>query len=42
VSLTGRARQLAKQMGIDRVEVSISHTSDYAVASAIALGKESG
>ena len=42
VSLTGRAEELAKEMGIDRVEVSISHTSDFAMASAIALGKESG
>ena len=41
VTLTGRAQELARQRGIDRVEVSISHTSDYAVATAIALGKES-
>ena len=40
VNLTGKAKELATQMGIDRVEVSISHTSDYAMASAIALGKE--
>jgi holo-[acyl-carrier protein] synthase len=35
--LTGKTADLAKSLGIDRVLVSISHTSEYAVGSAIAV-----
>ena len=40
VRLSGVIAQLAKEMGIDQVSVSITHTSDLAIASAIALGND--
>ena len=39
VNLTGRAKALADKMGIDQISVSVTHTTDLAIASAIALGK---
>ncbi|MGE5594036.1 MAG: holo-ACP synthase [Betaproteobacteria bacterium] len=38
VRLTGRAAEVAAQLGVVHVEVSIAHTRDTAVAVAIALG----
>ncbi len=38
VTLTGRARTLADELGIDRVIVSISHGKNYAMATAMAMG----
>ena len=38
VSLTGHIGRIAREMGIDQISVSITHTSNLAVASAIALG----
>ena len=37
--LTGRAKTLAEKMGIDQISVSVTHTTELAIASAIALGK---
>lgn len=33
--LSGRARELAKKLGVDRIEVSLSHAQDYALAQVI-------
>lgn len=38
VTLRGQTARLAEQLGIRRVLVSISHTGEYAVASALGLG----
>lgn len=40
VHLTGKVAKLAQGLGIVQVSVSITHTRDLAVASAIALGQE--
>lgn len=40
VALTGRTAQLAATLGIAQVLVSISHSGEYAVASALALGPD--
>lgn len=42
VSLTGPIAEIAKELGIDQISVSITHTSDLAIASAIALGGNDG
>ena len=39
VRLSGKIAEIAGEMGIERVSVSITHTKELAVASAIALGK---
>ena len=38
VNLRGRIAHLARELGIDQISVSITHTSGLAIASAIALG----
>jgi|LSQX01.1.fsa_nt_gb holo-[acyl-carrier protein] synthase len=40
VKLTGRALEVSRAMGIGEILVSISHSRDYAVASALAVGEE--
>ena len=40
VRLSGKVAQIARELGIEQVSVSITHTSDLAIASAIALGQE--
>ncbi len=40
VKLSGKVAGLAKDLGIEQVSVSITHTSGLAVASAIALGNK--
>ena len=40
VTLGGEVARTAKQMGIECISVSITHTKDLAIASAIALGNE--
>lgn len=40
VTLYRRTADLARTLGIDHVLVSISHAGEYAVASAIAVGKD--
>jgi holo-[acyl-carrier protein] synthase len=42
VRLTGRARDRAEQLGMERVAVSISHERDYAVAIAYGIRTEGG
>ena len=39
IALTGESATVAKSKGVSQVLVSISHTREHAVASAIALGK---
>ena len=39
VTLSGQVRDIAEQMGIERVSLSITHTASLAIASAVALGK---
>jgi holo-[acyl-carrier protein] synthase len=39
VTLHRKTAELARTLGIDHILVSISHAGDYAIASAIALGK---
>lgn len=38
LNLTGKVAQLAQDMGIEQISISITHTKDLAIASAIALG----
>ncbi len=38
LTLRGRVAELADEMGIEQVSISITHTKDLAIASAIALG----
>ena len=37
INLTGRAKTIADKMGIDQISVSVTHTTELAIASAIAL-----
>jgi holo-[acyl-carrier protein] synthase len=39
VTLSGQAREIAGQMGIERITVSITHTANFAIASAAALAR---
>ena len=41
VRLTGRCRQIADQIGLGRIAVSISHTATHAIASAVGLQSRS-
>ena len=41
VILSGQVRDIAEQMGIDRVSLSITHAANLAIASAVALGTSS-
>ncbi len=38
VELTGHCRQVADELGMTRILISITHTQNYAAASAIAMG----
>ncbi len=38
IKLTGKTAEIANQLGIERILLTISHTENYAVASAIAIG----
>ena len=40
VQLSGKIDRIARKMGIEQISVSITHTADMAIASAIALGRE--
>lgn len=40
VQLSGRALEVSRSMGVKHVLVSISHSSDFAVAFAVAVGEE--
>jgi len=39
VSLSGRCRQIAEELGLNEVLISISHTATYAIASAVGCHK---
>lgn len=41
VTLSGQVRDIAEQMGIERVSLSITHAANLAIASAVALGTSS-
>jgi holo-[acyl-carrier protein] synthase len=41
VGLTPHGRELARQQGVDRVLISLSHTHHFAVAHALLVGQES-
>ena len=40
VTLTGEVERIAEKLGIEHVSVSITHTANFAIASAVALTKE--
>ena len=42
VHLTGGVQRRAEEMGIEQVALSITHTADFAIASAVALRKHDG
>ncbi len=39
VTITGRCKEIAKTLGLDRLLISISHTSSTAIASVIGVGE---
>jgi holo-[acyl-carrier protein] synthase len=40
VSLSGEVEKLAEGLGIEHVSVSITHTANFAIASAVAIAKK--
>ncbi|KXS41993.1 MAG: holo-(acyl-carrier-protein) synthase, partial [Candidatus Frackibacter sp. T328-2] len=40
IILHNRAKEVAKELGIKEVLISLSHTEEYAVAQAVALSKK--
>jgi holo-[acyl-carrier protein] synthase len=40
VTLDGEVKKLAKKLGIKHISVSITHTANFAIASAVALAKK--
>jgi len=40
VALTGEVRKIADELGIEHISVSITHTANFAVASAVALAEK--
>ena len=39
VTLTGEVKKIAERLGISHISVSITHTANFAIASAVALAK---
>jgi holo-[acyl-carrier protein] synthase len=39
VTLSGEVRRIADELGIEHISVSITHTANFAIASAVALAK---
>jgi holo-[acyl-carrier protein] synthase len=39
VTITGEVKRIAGELGIDHISVSITHTANFAIASAVALTK---
>ncbi|MHC4842187.1 MAG: holo-ACP synthase, partial [Planctomycetota bacterium] len=37
INLTGEVKSIAEKLGVDHVSVSITHTANFAIASAVAL-----
>jgi holo-[acyl-carrier protein] synthase len=42
VSISGEVKAIADQLGIGQISVSITHTSNFVIASAVALAKDNG
>lgn len=42
VTLTGEVKNIAEKLGISHVSVSITHTANFAIASAVALAQKEG
>jgi len=40
VSISGEVKKIADNLGINRINISITHTANFAIASAVALTKE--
>ncbi len=40
VTLDGEVKRIAEELGIDHISVSITHTANFAIASAVALAKD--
>jgi len=40
VTVTGEVKKIADKLGIDQIAISITHTSDFAIASVVALTSE--
>jgi len=40
VSISGEVKKIADNLGINRISISITHTANFAIASAVALTKE--
>ncbi len=40
VTLTGQVKQIAEKLGIKHISISITHTANFAIASAVALAKK--
>jgi len=40
VTLTGQVKQIAEKLGIKHISISITHTANFAIASAVALTKK--
>jgi holo-[acyl-carrier protein] synthase len=39
VTITGKVKELADQQGVEQITLSITHTSNFAIASAVALSQ---
>jgi phosphopantetheinyl transferase (holo-ACP synthase) len=39
VTLSGEVRRIACELGIERISISITHTANFAIASAVALAR---
>ena len=39
VNITGEVKKIAEKLGIDQITVSITHTANFAIASAVAIAK---
>lgn len=42
VTLTGEVKKIAEKLGISHVSISITHTANFAIASAVALAQKEG
>jgi phosphopantetheinyl transferase (holo-ACP synthase) len=39
VTLSGEVQRIARELGIERISISITHTANFAIASAVALAR---
>lgn len=42
VTITGQVREIAAKMGIEHISLSITHTANFAIASAVAVAQKDG